>query len=131
MENRRSPWTGVAADEAARSDRPSASQHRRAALRSPGAVCDYKLEAGSNARAIIIGYESRGAELAGCDVRRTAEVAAIHFHRRPGVFHLSCHELTFCPCIARELSGREHGSIVRRLVLSPRIPATWFPAARA
>src|SRR5882724_5644181 len=99
MENRRSPWTGVAADEAARSDPPSASQHRRAALRSPGAVCDYKLKAGSNARAIIIGYESRGAELAGCDVGRTAEVAAIHFHRRPGVFHLSCHELTFCPCV--------------------------------
>src|SRR6266436_3594979 len=99
MENRRSPWTGVAADEAARSDRPSASQHRRAALRSACVVCDYKLKAGGNARAIIIGNESRRAELAGCDVGRAAEAAAVHFHRRRGVFHVSCHELTFCPWV--------------------------------
>src|SRR5882724_4923337 len=109
MENRRSPWTGVAGDEAARSDRPSAPQYRRATLRSPGAVCDYKLKAGSNARAIVIGNESRGAELAGCDVGRAAEVAAFHFHLRRGVFHLSCHELTFV--FGWELPGREHGSI--------------------
>src|SRR5207253_812477 len=109
------------------------SQHRRAALRSAGAVCDYKLKAGGDARAIIIGNESRGAQLAGCDVGRAAEAAAFHFNCRRRVFHLSCRELTFCPWVGHgcELSGREHGSIVRRLVLSPRIPATWFPAPRA
>src|SRR6266567_6147872 len=131
MENRRSPWTGVAVDEAAQSDRPSASQYRGAALRSACVVCDYKLKAGGNARAIIVGSENRGAELAGCDVGRAAEVAAFHFNRGRGVFHLSCHEVTFCLVLRWELSGREHGSIVRRLVLSARIPATWFPAPRA
>src|ERR1700739_4890387 len=100
MENRRSPWTGVAVDEAARSDRRAASQYGRAALRSACAVCDYKLKAGGNARAIINGNESRRAEWAGCDVGRAAEVAAFHFNRRRGVFHLSCHELTFCPWVS-------------------------------
>src|SRR6266478_3758991 len=97
MENRRSSWIGVAVDETARSDRRAASQYRRAALRSAGAVCYYKRKAGGNARAIIIGNESRAAELTGCDVGRAAEAVAFHFNRRRGVFHLSSHELTFCP----------------------------------
>src|SRR5437899_2168866 len=99
MENRRSSWIGVAVDETARSDRCATSQYRRAALRSAGAVCDYKLKASSDARAIIIGNKSRGAELAGCDVGRAAEAAAFHCNRRRRVFHLSCRELTFCPWV--------------------------------
>src|SRR5438309_8952241 len=129
MENRRSSWIGVAVDETARGDRRAASQYRRAALRSAGAVCYYKRKAGGNARAIIIGNESRGAELAGCDVGRAAEAVAFHFHRRRGVFHLSCHELTFCPWVG--VVGPRAWEYSASAGLTPRIPATWFPAPRA